>query len=214
MIQMTKIIMVNVEEAKPGLWYAIGTERLICVGNCYGGSGRVVFVNFANEQRKLNTQTPVEYLPDCTGWDWNPTPTYAELHAACDIKVGDKVRVTCESSPMGYGLPRWEVRKQLIGMSGTVAKTDTTQGFYVLIGDRDGWFPCTSLEKIEPTYRPFANAAEFAPHRERWIRTPGSETFRRVEYYQDTTVNGMSYDSLFRNRTFDDGSPCGVEVTS
>jgi len=65
----------------------------------------------------------------------------------------------------------------------------------------------------EPQYRPFANAKEFAPHRDRWIRTPGQDTARRVLHYSDRGVDGMAYSTLFRDRTFDDGSPCGVEVT-
>jgi hypothetical protein len=64
----------------------------------------------------------------------------------------------------------------------------------------------------EPQYRPFANAAEFAPHRERWIRTPGQEVTKRVEHYSDRGVNGMSFSVLLEDRTFDDGTPCGVKV--
>jgi hypothetical protein len=64
----------------------------------------------------------------------------------------------------------------------------------------------------EPQYRPFANAAEFEPHRDRWIVNPGSGTYRRIELYGDEGAMGMSWEGLFRNRTFDDGSPFGVKV--
>jgi hypothetical protein len=64
----------------------------------------------------------------------------------------------------------------------------------------------------EPQYRPFANAAEFEPYRDRWIVNPGSGTYRRIELYGDEGAMGMSWEGLFRNRTFDDGSPCGVKV--
>jgi hypothetical protein len=63
-----------------------------------------------------------------------------------------------------------------------------------------------------PQYRPFANAAEFAPHRDRWIRTPGQEVTKRVDHYSDRGVNGMSFSVLLEDRTFDDGSPFGVKV--
>jgi hypothetical protein len=64
----------------------------------------------------------------------------------------------------------------------------------------------------EPQYRPFANAAEFTSYRERWIVNPASGVHRRVEMYGDDGAMGMSWDGLFRNRTFDDGSPFGVKV--
>jgi hypothetical protein len=64
----------------------------------------------------------------------------------------------------------------------------------------------------EPQYRSFANAAEFAPHRDRWIRTPGQEVTNRVDYYSDRGVNGMSFSVLLEDRTFDDGTPFGVKV--
>jgi hypothetical protein len=69
------------------------------------------------------------------------------------------------------------------------------------------------IDPPKPKYRPFANAAEFEPYRDRWICTHGANTVRRVDHYNDQGVNGMTWESLFRNRTFEDGSPCGVEVT-
>ena len=80
------------------------------------------------------------------------------------------------------------------------------------------------LEKIEQPkkYRPFANAAEFEPHRDRWITHPEDEAngaFQVLEY-DDTGIwaNGMtekmSYAIVFHNGLrFDDGTPFGVEVT-
>jgi hypothetical protein len=67
--------------------------------------------------------------------------------------------------------------------------------------------------KPEKRYRAFASAEEFKPHRDRWILTPGQGTIRRIDFYNDQWVNGMSYESLLRNRTFEDGMPCGVEVS-
>jgi hypothetical protein len=82
------------------------------------------------------------------------------------------------------------------------------------------WMPIFELPKFEPIpdppepkYRPFVNAIEFHRYRDRWIATPGSKILRRVDHYNDLGVNGMAWESLFRNRTFEDGSPCGVEVS-
>ena len=80
------------------------------------------------------------------------------------------------------------------------------------------------IEKIEQPkqYRPFANAKEFEPHRDRWLIHPEGEAngaFQVLEY-DDTGIwaNGMtekmSYAIVKKNGLrFDDGSPFGVEVT-
>ncbi len=80
------------------------------------------------------------------------------------------------------------------------------------------------IEKIEQPkkYRPFANAKEFEPHRDRWLIHPEDEAngaFQVLEY-DDTGIwaNGMtekmSYAIVKNNGLrFDDGSPFGVEVT-
>ena len=80
------------------------------------------------------------------------------------------------------------------------------------------------IEKIEQPkqYRPFANAKEFAPHRDRWLMHPEGQAngaFQVLEY-DDTGIwaNGMtekmSYAIVKNNGLrFDDGSPFGVEVT-
>jgi hypothetical protein len=90
---------------------------------------------------------------------------------------------------------------------------------------RSEWILTQQLDNYDPSiryivpidppasqYRPFANAKEFAPHRDRWIRTPAQETIRQVIHYSDRGVDGMTYRMLFEERTFDDGSPCGVKV--
>ena len=80
------------------------------------------------------------------------------------------------------------------------------------------------IEKFEQPkqYRPFANAKEFEPHRDRWLIHPEGEAngaFQVLEY-DDTGIwaNGMtekmSYAIVKKNGLrFDDGSPFGVEVT-
>lgn len=73
------------------------------------------------------------------------------------------------------------------------------------------------VKVIEPEYRPFANAAEFAPHRERWItrdkHDPARGCYRVSAYdeYKTYTNDGFrSYEDLFCSATFADGTPCGV----
>lgn len=76
-----------------------------------------------------------------------------------------------------------------------------------------GWyFPI--LRKIEKPkqYRPFANAAEFKPHRERWWKTKDGNRFYPPTPYGEDDHNGVSWVGRFENCLFDDGSPFGVEV--
>lgn len=82
------------------------------------------------------------------------------------------------------------------------------------------------VRKIErpKQYRPFANAAEFKPHRERWIaklHSDGrvSDGCFRVDSYDNFGAwvgsDRLSFDDMFdAGQQFDDGTPFGVEVTS
>ena len=72
------------------------------------------------------------------------------------------------------------------------------------------------IEKIEQPkqYRPFANAKEFAPHRDRWWRFKDkiNESVRTTSY-SDRFHNVHAWDESLEEKVFDDGSPFGVEVT-
>jgi hypothetical protein len=80
------------------------------------------------------------------------------------------------------------------------------------------------IRKIEKPkqYRPFANAAEFEPHRDRWIKRsyPDRQEAKgcfRVSSYNDCMFwhggNSETYQEAFEDgRQFDDGTPFGVEV--
>ena len=77
--------------------------------------------------------------------------------------------------------------------------------------------PYFAIEKVkEPEYRPFANAEEFAPYRDRWFIDKHDSDIVRVELYCNsgiTEVRGYcSYDELLNSYTFDDGTPAGVRV--
>ncbi len=81
------------------------------------------------------------------------------------------------------------------------------------------------IRKIEKPkrYRPFANAAEFKPHRDRWIRfaSDDSSACWKVSWYRDDGVflnhgperRHLTFGLVFEEWTFDDGTPFGVEVT-
>ncbi len=69
------------------------------------------------------------------------------------------------------------------------------------------------VRKIEKPkrWRPFANAEEFKPHRDRWWRykLESKDHFHPPGYYSDDT----NWQLAFEATEFDDGSPYGVEVT-
>ena len=78
------------------------------------------------------------------------------------------------------------------------------------------------VRKIEKPkqYRPFANAAEFKPHRDRWVRRSENEGAFLVFDYSEKGFcaddwNPVSWEELFNmGYVFDDdGTPFGVEVT-
>ena len=90
---------------------------------------------------------------------------------------------------------------------------------------RKSWVKVAIIRKIEKPkqYRPFANAAEFEPHRDRWIRRTyngdlsGKGCFKG-HAYDDIGVYDVgehfTYRELFDDgRQFDDGTPFGIEVT-
>ena len=76
------------------------------------------------------------------------------------------------------------------------------------------------IEKIEQPkqYRPFANAAEFEPHRDRWFKPKfdSCQCIRTTAYNDRVHWVGEESDNwemMFEKYFFDDGTPFGVEVT-
>jgi hypothetical protein len=85
-------------------------------------------------------------------------------------------------------------------------------------------FPHPIIRKIErpAAYRPFKDAEEFKPHRDRWL-TRIDENGQQIDGefqldgFDDTGIwlgaNPLSYkDALDRGHTFDDGTPFGVRI--
>ena len=72
------------------------------------------------------------------------------------------------------------------------------------------------VRKIEKPkrYRPFANAEEFKPHRDRWWRYKHDteDVYRPPRSFGDSEYHGFQWDDVLRDMVFDDGTPFGVEV--
>ncbi len=94
-----------------------------------------------------------------------------------------------------------------------------------IIGDRfcevenAGLLPAFQTQFVRrrlPRYRPFANAAEFEPHRDRWIQQKTGHRGRVTGYTENCVFHSdksVSWDHLFKHCVFDDdGTPCGVLV--
>jgi hypothetical protein len=84
-------------------------------------------------------------------------------------------------------------------------------------------FNCVIIRKIEKPakYRPFKDAAEFEPHRDRWVRQKESDSiFRVVTYDEDglfalteIVVDPFCWEEAFECFVFDDdGTPFGVRI--
>jgi hypothetical protein len=102
-----------------------------------------------------------------------------------------------------------------IGSDGVVRKC---------LSEKELMYAFPIIRKIEKPakYRPFANAEEFKPHRDRWIcrlydGRPDAKGCYKVSAYDDrgTFANDgkTSYqDMLEDGRVFDDGTPFGVKI--
>ena len=77
-----------------------------------------------------------------------------------------------------------------------------------------GWV--TIIRKIEKPakYRPFANAEEFKPHRDRWWYRDDKDGRRHFPPvgYSDQAHGGASWKHRFDTCFFDDGTPFGVKI--
>jgi hypothetical protein len=72
------------------------------------------------------------------------------------------------------------------------------------------------IRKIEKPakYRPFANAEEFKPHRDRWWYRDDKDGRRHFPPvgYSDQAHGGASWKHRFDTCFFDDGTPFGVRI--
>jgi hypothetical protein len=67
----------------------------------------------------------------------------------------------------------------------------------------------------EPAYRPFKNAKEFRPYREKWIRVLDGGGFERVTFYNDEGIRTskedfVTYEQAFKVGEFEYKMPFGV----
>lgn len=163
-------------------WIPIGTFPLINFFNQYEVTtedGRVSVY-----QGKAIPGTAIAIRP------YNPTPYVAPV----PIKAGDGWRLLEEGEVPAAG--------DCLSIDG-IRWIELSEACHPR--KKDGVF---YRRRIEPAYRPFACAAEYAPHRERWVTSKRSgSTIRLVSFSDDT-----DWERYFKEYEFEDGTPFGVET--
>lgn len=190
-------------EWKIGDWLEWAAGRYLVI-DVYRTAGSLR-VDLINKNKDVAHRMPVGaqfvHLQDCTGWDWQP-PKPIEPPPGYRLLVnGDIVHfddLACANEIWG------QVHHLSVGR----------------IYESDKFFDMA--RKIEPKYRPFANAAEFEPHCDRWIKIKdGDKTIsrgtmrQRVDRYDDSFIIApvaYEYSEAFRRFVFADGTPFGVRV--
>lgn len=134
-------------------------------------------------------------IPDCTGWDWQP-PKLQLREGAWYERVDGKIVGPCS---------RYEGNRPWV-VSGWMYDDDGTNSIKSIQLVRE-------VDPPKPKYRPFKNADEFKPHRERWLVCKAFGTMKRVCGFDDKGIwfPPASYQEAFEQYTFDDGTPVGVE---
>jgi hypothetical protein len=64
----------------------------------------------------------------------------------------------------------------------------------------------------EPQYRPFANAAEFEPYRDKWWKHKDEDTLHPPAAYNNRCHGGRRWDERYEKSVFADGTPFGVRI--
>ena len=134
-----------------------------------------------------------------------------------NVKVCTKVRVTRTFTEDEDGSCCF-AHNDLVGMTGSVCKHGIhPNNFGVTMSDGNvRAVPYFALEVIkEPTYRPFANAEEFKPYREKWCLDNLKGRFK-IDWHSDTHIyeygnSFITWEEAFEKYKFEDGTPFGVK---
>ena len=130
------------------------------------------------------------------------------------------------------GLPDgWELVAVRKAVSGDCV-IDVRGGVMTWGGEESAYvYPIIRKIEVPKQYRPFTNADEFEPHRDRWVKVVSEDNNCGCDLDQGDIggkrkISGCSQDSVciwegwmtymdaFECFVFDDGTPFGVEVTN
>lgn len=188
---------------KIGDWCEWGIGRHYVWKLCeFEGGVRLHLINCAGSTAYTITEdTRLEHLPDCTGWTWQPTPKLQLREGAWYERPCGKIVGPCKLLDRDSAIRKWDIQGYWYADDGKHCASDALN----LIRE---------VPAPAPKYRPFANAEEFKPHRDRWIADKNNWVVR-VTSLSDKGANGSVWESLVKHWTFEDtGLPVGVEVQS
>lgn len=186
-------------EWKFGDWARLGTDIARYIFN----DGKLGFFLCASSSMRYFELRDSVYLPECTGWDWQPPKP---------IEAGEGYRfINILSDAPKENDEFWSEEKQ------EWIKRPFGIAFDGIRNNHNTFY----RRKIEPQYRPFKDAEEFKPFSEKWLRHIKTDVVGRVGNYSDrgitTLDNGCwefhTYEKCYLVLTFEDGSPFGVLVS-
>ena len=156
---------------------------------------------FSNEF-VVNNYDIIEHLPDCTGFDWVPTPKLHLREGAWYERADGKIVGPCRMRTGGLRVDyRWDV-------SGELYHDDGTQRPIAI----PGWCLVREVEPPQPKYRAFRDREEAFPFCDGWWLDDG-EPVRITRVRNDCVFVGgrvYSFDMAFASLKRHDGSPFGV----
>lgn len=175
--------------------------------------GDFMFVEKSGDISAFNAEFLV-YLPECTGFDWTPPSPVKQIEPPTGYRLLGRDEVVADGDLF---IKRAPAGNDYDWRTASVDHLGTTVGYLV-----DIYHIACFARKIEPRYRPFANAAEFAPHRDRWVRLKSDTSMQmrvvcyndRVVWIESDRVTGNRYGYVFDRFVFEDGTPFGVLDTN
>jgi hypothetical protein len=151
-----------------------------------------------------------------------PEPTYKERQKEWVVKnkvcIGTKVRIIRDFTP-DEDDSNCIFETENVGKKKIVGEVGRVTGIYydcILVEVHvENWrCPFTVLEVIkEPSYRPFKNAEEFKPYREKWLKMR-DVIFQHDGYYDEGIIvegERICWIDAFTYYKFEDGTPFGMK---
>lgn len=135
-----------------------------------------------------------------------PQPTYLELHEKCELKVGDRVKISETILSLRFN----EKLKSTISKIGEIVNKDSNSYRVKIDNDNDWFYPYFVLEKYVEEWIPFTFEDDLLGKR----FTDKESSIKYLLTSQTKTGIGtddyyICYEDFLKNWIFLDGSPCG-----
>ena len=184
----------------PGQWYEDSIDER-CLA--FGSDDVVYRDGITTIDVKPKAIKRFTHLPDCDGWDWQPPkPLKVEVGKWYRCRNGSVQKIT------GWWIGR------IYPFTNDRGDTWTEGGRWILGGTHDRDL-VEEIPEPEPKWRPFANADEFKPYRDRWWRYKNDHptNIRPPGAYDVHGFVGHKWERCLEILEFEGGTPFGIEVT-